>query len=110
MVGVGNEACHNPQNCEGLNLQVSGVPVAFGLIQCHQSIALLIHIQVLHKATMQEMVETPLAVLELADVLCCHPGDAFVTDDQRPAHPAASQVIEVHCVFATEAIHANPAL
>lgn len=88
MVGVGDEARHNPQHREGLNLQVSGIPVAFGLIQSHQGIALLIHVQVLHKAMMQEMVETPLAVLELADVVCCNPGDAFVTDDQRPTHPA----------------------
>ena len=103
MVGVGDEARHHPQHCEGLNLQVSGVPVAFGFIQCHQSIALLVDIQVFHKATMQEMVETPLAVLELADVVCCHPGDTFVTDDQWAAHPAASQIRfvlsqKLHCM------------
>lgn len=81
VVGVGDEACHHPQHCERLNLQVSGVPDAFGLIQGHQSIAFLVHIQVLHKAMMQEMVETPLAIFELADVLCCDSGDAFITDD-----------------------------
>lgn len=100
MVGVGYEARHHPQHCEGLNLQVSGVPNAFGLIQGHQSIALLVHIQVLYKAMMQEMVETPLAALELADVLCCDSGNTFVTDDQWPTHPAAARWIQP-CPYAS---------
>ena len=91
MVGVGDEASYHPQHCEGLNLQVSGVPVAFGLVQSHQSVTLLIHIKVLNKPVMQEMVETPLAVLELGHVVCCDTGQASVTDDQWAAHPAANQ-------------------
>lgn len=93
VVGVGDEACHHPQHCEGLNLQVGGVPDALGLIQGYQSIALLVHIQVLHKAMMQEMVESPLAVSELADVLCCDSGDTSVTNDQWPTHPAAASLV-----------------
>lgn len=88
---VGDEASHHPQYCEGLNLQVGGVPIALGFIQGHQGIALFVHIQVLNKAVMQEVVETPLALLELAHVLGCDTGDAFVTDDQRTAHPVGSQ-------------------
>ena len=92
MVRVRDEARHDPQHCEGLNLQVGGVGLALALIQGHQGVALLIHIQVLHQAMVQEVVEVPLPVLELGDVVCRHSRHAAVTDDERPAHPATARL------------------
>ena len=88
VMGVWDEARHNPQHSEGLNLQVCGVRPTLGLIQGHQGIALLIHIQVLHQTVVQEVVEAPLTVLQLGNVVSCDAGHAVVTDDQRAAHPA----------------------
>ena len=85
---VRDEPRHDPQHGEGLNLQVCGVRPTLGLIQGHQGIALLIHIQVLHQTMVQEVVEAPFTVLQLGNVVGCDTRHAVVTDDQRAAHPA----------------------
>ena len=85
---VRDEPRHDPQHGEGLNLQVCGVRPTLGLIQGHQSIALLIHIQVLHQTVVQEVIEAPLTVFQLCNVVSCDTGHAVVTDDEGAAHPA----------------------
>ena len=90
---VWDEPRHNPQHSEGLNLQVCGVRPTLGLVQGHQGIALLVHIQVLHQTVVQEVVEAPLTVLQLGNVVGCDTGHAVVTDDQRAAHPAPATLL-----------------
>ena len=89
MVGVGDQPRHHPQHSEWLNLQVGCVCCALVLVQSHDSVALLIDIQVLHQALLQEVVEAPLPLLHSAYVCVRDPRDPLVTDDQGPADPAA---------------------
>lgn len=96
---VWDEPRHNPQHRERLDLQVCGVRPTLGLIQGHQGIALLIHIQVLHQTVVQEVVEAPLTVLQLGNVVGCDTGHAVVTDDEGAAHPAPPTLLFTHPNF-----------
>ena len=57
MMWVWNEPCNTAQDCEWVNLHMSGILVNIGFVQGYEGIVLFIHIEVFDNAFSQEIVE-----------------------------------------------------
>eukprot|EP00906_Rhabdomonas_costata_P033238 RCo046838 len=104
VVRVRDQPSDHSQQGEGLDLQMSGLGLQFGLPQSDKRVVFLIHIQVLHCTFTQKVLEvsSPLGELPKMDVL--HGGDPVSDHNQRTAHSAtiggdvhaAVRSVEVH--------------
>ena len=63
-MGVRDQTCDCTENCEGLNLEMSGRGEDLGLVKRDVRVVLLVHIEVLDKTLAEEIIEAQLVLSE----------------------------------------------